>query len=109
VGEVVRYTYRLRPGARAERALMAEWHRCRWLWNEAVHQQKSGRRSARPSGNLLSVACGRAGRWCWSRPLTPRWPARSVARNKRASGWPNGPSSAWTAGTPLTGTATLRG
>jgi len=39
-GEVVRYTYRLRPGARAERALMAEWHRCRWLWNEAVHQQK---------------------------------------------------------------------
>src|SRR5215469_698960 len=44
VGEVVRHTYRLRPGARAERALMAEWHRCRWLWNEAVHQQKSGRR-----------------------------------------------------------------
>jgi hypothetical protein len=44
VGEIVRYTYRLRPGARAERALMAEWHRCRWLWNEAVHQQKSGRR-----------------------------------------------------------------
>jgi len=44
VGEVVRYTYRLRPGARAERALMAEWHRCRWLWSEAVHQQKSGRK-----------------------------------------------------------------
>jgi putative transposase len=44
VGEIVRYTYRLRPGARAERALMAEWHRCRWLWNEAVHQEKSGRR-----------------------------------------------------------------
>jgi putative transposase len=44
VGEIVRYTYRLRPGARAERALTAEWHRCRWLWNEAVHQEKSGRR-----------------------------------------------------------------
>ena len=44
MGEVVRHTYRLRPGARAERALMAEWHRCRWLWNEAVHQEKSGRR-----------------------------------------------------------------
>ena len=44
VGETVRYTYRLRPGARAERALTAEWHRCRWLWNEAVHQEKSGRR-----------------------------------------------------------------
>jgi putative transposase len=44
VGEIVRYTYRLRPGAQAERALMAEWHRCRWLWNEAVHQQKSGQK-----------------------------------------------------------------
>jgi len=41
--ETVRYTYRLRPGAQAEAALVAEWHRCRWLWNEAVHQQRSRR------------------------------------------------------------------
>jgi predicted RNA-binding Zn-ribbon protein involved in translation (DUF1610 family) len=41
--ETVRYTYRLRPGATAEDALVSEWHRCRWLWNEAVHQHKSGR------------------------------------------------------------------
>ncbi len=40
--EVVRYNYRLRPGVIAERALIAEWHRCRFLWNEAVHQQKTG-------------------------------------------------------------------
>ena len=40
----MRYTYRLRPGAVAERALLAEWGRCRWLWNEAVHQQKTGRK-----------------------------------------------------------------
>ena len=40
--EIVRYSYRLRPGAQAERALLAEWHRCRFLWNEAVHQQKNG-------------------------------------------------------------------
>ncbi|NNH68940.1 transposase [Nocardia uniformis] len=40
--EVVRYTYRLRPGRTAEAALLAEWHRCRFVWNEAVHQQKSG-------------------------------------------------------------------
>ena len=38
----VRYTYRLRPGAAAERALLEEWGRCRWLWNEAVHQQQTG-------------------------------------------------------------------
>lgn len=40
--ETVRYNYRLRPGAQAERALLAEWHRCRFLWNEAVRQQKIG-------------------------------------------------------------------
>jgi putative transposase len=42
VDEVVRYTYRLRPGATAVAALDAEWGRSRFLWNEAVHQQKSG-------------------------------------------------------------------
>lgn len=42
--ETVRYTYRLRPGAEAERSLLAEWDRCRFLWNEAVHQQKTGRK-----------------------------------------------------------------
>ncbi|MBK5249661.1 MAG: transposase [Actinomycetales bacterium] len=42
--ETVRYTYRLRPGVQAETALLAEWNRCRFLWNEAVHQQKTGLR-----------------------------------------------------------------
>lgn len=45
MGEVVRYTYRLRPGVGAERTLMNEWHRCRFLWNEAVHQQRTGQRT----------------------------------------------------------------
>ncbi|MCU1644780.1 MAG: transposase [Nocardia sp.] len=40
--EVVRYSFRLRPGRVAESVLLAEWHRCRFLWNEAVHQRKSG-------------------------------------------------------------------
>jgi putative transposase len=44
MNETVRYTYRLRPGAMAERALTDEWHRCRFLWNEAVHQQRAGNR-----------------------------------------------------------------
>jgi len=44
VTETVRYTYRLRPGVQAETALLAEWNRCRFLWNEAVHQQKTGQR-----------------------------------------------------------------
>ncbi|AOW94606.1 transposase [Rhodococcus sp. WMMA185] len=32
----------MRPGVQAERALLDEWHRCRFLWNEAVHQHRSG-------------------------------------------------------------------
>ncbi len=57
--EVVRYTYRLRPGAQAEAVLDAEWGRCRWLWNEAVHQQRSGNRpSLTKLGKLLTEARG---------------------------------------------------
>lgn len=51
VAEVVRYTYRLRPGAVAERVLISEWHRCRFLWNEAVHQQRTG---SKPTFGRLS-------------------------------------------------------
>lgn len=63
--ETVRYTYRLRPGAQAEAALLAEWGRCRWLWNEAVHQQKSSRR---PTMCKLSKMLTEArGRHAWLR------------------------------------------
>ena len=32
------------PARPARAALLAEWGRCRWLWNEAVHQQRTGRK-----------------------------------------------------------------
>lgn len=55
--ETVRYNYRLRPSARAEAALLAEWHRCRFLWNEAVHQQRTGRKPTRCKlGKLLTAS-----------------------------------------------------
>lgn len=60
VDETVRYTYRLRPGATAERGLTAEWGRCRFLWNEAVHQQRIGNRPTLCSlSKLLTEARGR--------------------------------------------------
>ncbi|MFF7021323.1 RNA-guided endonuclease InsQ/TnpB family protein [Streptomyces klenkii] len=31
-----RYTYRLRVSSAARTALLAEWGRCRWIWNECV-------------------------------------------------------------------------
>ena len=58
--ETVRYTYRLRPGRTAQAALLDEWGRCRWLWNEAVHQQKTGRRPTLCKlSKLLTEARGR--------------------------------------------------
>lgn len=36
----VRYTYRLRVSAVAREALLSEWDRCRWLWNECVARSK---------------------------------------------------------------------
>ena len=33
---VVRYRYRLRPGAAASATLLNEWDSCRWVWNQAV-------------------------------------------------------------------------
>lgn len=56
----MRYTYRIRPGRKAERALLAEWHRCRFLWNEAVHLQRTGQRpTLRSLGKMLTEARGR--------------------------------------------------
>ncbi|MFE0131736.1 RNA-guided endonuclease InsQ/TnpB family protein [Streptomyces sp. NPDC059037] len=39
-----RYTYRLRVSSTAESALLAEWDRCRWIWNECVAKSKATHR-----------------------------------------------------------------
>lgn len=55
--ETVRFTYRLRPGTTALATLHAEWGRCRWLWNEAVHQWHTGRKPTKGKlGKLLTSA-----------------------------------------------------
>jgi len=59
--ETVRYTYRLRPGAQAQSALRTEWHRCRFLWNEAVHQNRIGNKPTLCKlSKLLTEARGRS-------------------------------------------------
>ncbi|MEU9183214.1 transposase [Streptomyces sp. NPDC048484] len=37
----VRYTYRLRASSTAHTQLLAEWNRCRWVWNECVAKSKA--------------------------------------------------------------------
>lgn len=39
-GGHVRYAYRLRASSAARTALLAEWGRCRWIWNECVTRSK---------------------------------------------------------------------
>ncbi|MCX4669573.1 transposase [Streptomyces sp. NBC_01381] len=36
-----RYTFRLRLSSTARTALLTEWHRCRWVWNECVAKSKA--------------------------------------------------------------------
>ncbi|MFD8718657.1 zinc ribbon domain-containing protein [Streptomyces sp. NPDC059629] len=36
-----RYTYRLRVSSAARTAVLAEWDRCRWIWNECVAKSRA--------------------------------------------------------------------
>ncbi len=36
-----RYTFRLRVSSTANALLLAEWDRCRWVWNECVAKSKA--------------------------------------------------------------------
>jgi putative transposase len=46
----VRYTYRVRVSAAAERALRAEWDRCRWVWNQCVAESRQAWKDKRECG-----------------------------------------------------------
>ncbi|UXY28606.1 RNA-guided endonuclease InsQ/TnpB family protein [Streptomyces sp. HUAS TT20] len=54
-----RYTYRLRVSSTARVALLAEWDRCRWIWNECVakSRQVHAHNRAHPDDKLT---CGPA-------------------------------------------------
>ena len=55
--ETVRYNYRLRPGSQALDFLLSEWSKSRWLWNECVHQYRSGKKpTIAKLGKLLTAA-----------------------------------------------------
>ncbi|MFF5012338.1 RNA-guided endonuclease InsQ/TnpB family protein [Streptomyces sp. NPDC001165] len=54
-----RYTYRLRVSSTAHSALLAEWDRCRWVWNECVAKSTAvhAHNKAHPEDKLM---CGPA-------------------------------------------------
>ncbi|MGH3642696.1 MAG: RNA-guided endonuclease InsQ/TnpB family protein [Mycobacterium sp.] len=54
----VRYTYRLRLSGRAQRLLLAEWDRCRWVWNQCVETSDAAHREWLQTG--VKMECGPA-------------------------------------------------
>jgi hypothetical protein len=57
-GRKVRYAYRLRVSSTAEQLLLAEWDRCRWVWNRCVEYSKAAHREPIQTG--IRVECGPA-------------------------------------------------
>ncbi|MEU8800601.1 transposase [Spirillospora sp. NPDC048819] len=47
---VARYTYRVRLSGRAEHALLREWDRCRWIWNQCVVESRAAHRAGHKIG-----------------------------------------------------------
>lgn len=45
-----RYTFRVRTSAAAGCALLAEWGRCRWVWNQCVAESRQARKDGRECG-----------------------------------------------------------
>ncbi|MFF1356324.1 RNA-guided endonuclease InsQ/TnpB family protein [Streptomyces sp. NPDC058297] len=45
-----RYTYRLRLSSTARSALLGEWDRCRWIWNECAARSKKAHRDGEGCG-----------------------------------------------------------
>jgi putative transposase len=46
----VRYTYRLRVSSTARTALLAEWAKCRWVWNECVARSRKAHQNGEACG-----------------------------------------------------------
>ncbi|MGA5148454.1 RNA-guided endonuclease InsQ/TnpB family protein [Streptomyces griseoincarnatus] len=53
-----RYTYRLRVSSTARTALLAEWARCRWVWNECVAMSRKVHAANRDAAE--KTTCGPA-------------------------------------------------
>ncbi len=65
----LRYNYRLRPGALAQRALMGEWDRSRWIWNQCVAARKD-RRGHIGGKDLTAARCALP--WLADGEVTPQ-------------------------------------
>ncbi|MEU3613679.1 transposase [Streptomyces sp. NPDC006872] len=68
-----RYTYRLRVSSAASAALAAEWHRCRWVWNECVAKSKAVYLHARATGQRATCGPAQLDRMLTEARARTRW------------------------------------
>jgi putative transposase len=80
---VVRYRYRLRPGATALAALLGEWDRCRWVWNQAVERLNE---SGEWIGDDTVTGWRREHEWLREGSVVPQQQMLRNFRAKRAKG-----------------------
>ena len=59
----LRYQYRLRPGSHAVTRLRHEYTLTRWVWNECVHQYRSGNRPTAAKLDKLLTAARQSASW----------------------------------------------
>ncbi len=64
-----RYTYRLRVSSTALAALLGEWDRCRWVWNQCVAQSRAAHKARQKCGpaSLDKMLTGWRGEHEWLR------------------------------------------
>jgi putative transposase len=83
-----RFTYRARLSAGAERALLAEWGRCRWVWNKCVEESKTAyatRQKIGPAG-LCKMLSGWRTEHAWLRAGASSWLPPRSNRSRRRDG-----------------------
>ncbi|MER5761711.1 transposase [Streptomyces sp. NPDC002082] len=64
-----RYTYRLRVSSKARTALLSEWDRCRWVWNQCVATSRAAHKAEEKCGpaGLDKMLTGWRGEHEWLR------------------------------------------
>ncbi|WP_326589550.1 RNA-guided endonuclease InsQ/TnpB family protein [Streptomyces sp. NBC_01294] len=68
-GGYARYTFRLRVSSTARKALLGEWDRCRWVWNQCVAESRAAHQAKEKCGpaGLDKLLTGWRGEHEWLR------------------------------------------
>ncbi|MFI1282752.1 RNA-guided endonuclease InsQ/TnpB family protein [Streptomyces sp. NPDC020858] len=75
-----RYTYRLRVSPTARSALLSEWDRVRWVWNQCVAESRAAHKAGQGPAALSKALTGWRGKHEWLR-LGASMPQQQIIRD----------------------------